>query len=208
MNLRGFLVVVKIVISLTSFSQMRHSDHLVEIKGARITIDGSTNVSSFSCGFMETKRFEAIPVSSGWTQLHIYFEDLIIQFPVDRFDCGLDLMTQDFHDLVKAKRFPILTLQINQIKVSPSSKGFELLDVETEVMVTLAGVTRRYWISGASVINRTEEDMTLKATRVIKMTDFGILPPTKFFGTVRANDALSVNFEVDLFVQTLKKGRG
>ncbi len=208
MKLRGLLVAVKIMISLTSFGQLRHNDHLVEITGARITIDGSTNLSSFSCGFMETKKFEAIPVSSGWTDLKIYFQDLIIQFPVARFDCGMELMTQDFHELVKAERFPILTLQINQIKVSPSSLGFELLDVETEVMVTLAGVTRRYWISGASVINRTEEDMTLKGTCTVKMTDFGVIPPTKFFGTVRANDALLVNFEVDLFVQTLKKGRG
>jgi hypothetical protein len=41
----------------------------------------------------------------------------------------------------------------------------------------------------------------IRAELPLKMTDFGVTPPTALFGAVRAHDALEVRFDLTLEVQ-------
>lgn len=206
--MRVYWVFLLVGLSLAALGQQRESFHEVTIRNSKIQIDGATNVSGFSCGLVEAYPTDTFSVVSQWSHLSISFQRMNLTFQVRSFDCGLDLMTADFRSILKEPQYPQLTLQIKRINVSERSEGFDELMVDSEILVTIAGVMRSYWLQDAQVINRTDSDLTLKGRKTLKMTDFGIVPPSKFFGTVRVQDELTVSFEVDMSVRTIKKGRG
>ncbi len=59
--------------------------------------------------------------------------------------------------------------------------------------LTLAGVTRPAILSVISCIV-TQDSMRLEGRQTIKMTDFGIKPPTALFGTLRAGPDITIFF--------------
>lgn len=67
--------------------------------------------------------------------------------------------------------------------------------------ITLAGVTRR--VDLPVVAERvTRNRFRIEARLALRMTDFGITPPTAFFGVIRAGDELRVHFDLLLEPET------
>lgn len=111
-------------------------------------------------------------------------------------------MTEDFRSILNASDYPNLLLQIRQININPDSEGFDRLAVTADVAVTIAGVSRDFLIFDSYVINETEEDLTLYGTQSVKMTDFNIDPPVRFWGAVRVSDALKINFKIRMYAES------
>jgi polyisoprenoid-binding protein YceI len=66
--------------------------------------------------------------------------------------------------------------------------------------LTLAGVTRRIDLDlSAQRISRTS--FRVRAVLPLRMTDFGITPPSALFGAIRARNSLTVRFDLTLNVR-------
>jgi polyisoprenoid-binding protein YceI len=66
--------------------------------------------------------------------------------------------------------------------------------------LTLAGVTRAatLWINALSL---APDSMRFEGQQTIKMTDFGIKPPTALFGTLRAGPEITIFFKTVFSIQ-------
>lgn len=65
--------------------------------------------------------------------------------------------------------------------------------------LSMAGRTRRIEVK-ASVRRLSRTRFQVRAELPLRMTDFGIVPPTALFGAIRARDDLTVSFDLRLEV--------
>lgn len=82
------------------------------------------------------------------------------------------------------------------ISFSMVSATFVNKKIQCEGDLTVAGVTKR--ITVEAVYKVVNQSIVCSGTRKIKMSDFGIDPPSFMFGTVRTGDELTVSFNVSL----------
>lgn len=193
-------LVLLLFICLQTFGQ---NEHLVEVQSSRFVIQGKTNVNSFECSLSQKASKENLNVQSQWSDFNLSFEGLRFRYQVGKFDCNLPAMNKDMQELLKSDDYPHLFLEIHNIQIDRSNKEIERLKVSAEVSIMIAGVYQKYQVADGLVINRSEEELTFRGKKTLKMTDFNIEPPTKFFGMVTVTDELKVEFEIHLHVKTL-----
>lgn len=146
---------------------------------------------------------DSIIINNIWTNQRLEFEGLRLKYRIDQFDCGMRAMNNDFQELLKADDIPYLFLQLNAIVLHPSNDSFEELDVDAEVVIELAGISKTVTIAGGKVLNHSAAHLTLKGEKPLMMSDFSIEPPTKFFGMVQVTDEIRIEFSIGMEVSAL-----
>ncbi|MEP4532720.1 MAG: hypothetical protein ABJ004_06515 [Cyclobacteriaceae bacterium] len=209
MGMRLVLILMLLVNISTSQGLLaqRTGAHEVSVMSSAIRISGETNVNKYSCELFIPTITDTLSVNSHHSALRIAFDSLILAYQVTGFDCGLEAMTQDFRGILKSDVYPQFYLQIHEIDIHEESEGFDQLDVEAQVSITIAGTQRRITVTDAAVINQTASDLVLKGVQAVRMTDFGIEPPTRFWGALRAYDELVIHFDITMHTEEQKKGR-
>ncbi|MEQ8473223.1 MAG: YceI family protein [Marinoscillum sp.] len=190
-------------IASTAFTQSS-VEHHVKVRSSEFLIHGSTNVSDYHCKLQESTNTDSLNIKRWWSNKTITFQGLVLQYRVNQFDCGLELMNQDLQVLLKSATYPYLSLQINSIRIKEGKQQIEELLVSSDVTVNLAGSTKNVSPIQGKVINHSESMLTLKGKTTLVMEDFGIEPPVKFFGMVKVESELVVEFSITMEVTDLK----
>ncbi|MDZ7717230.1 MAG: YceI family protein [Balneolaceae bacterium] len=172
----------------------------VPINESRLWIQGSSNVNQFEC-YAENYSGEAtVPneVEETPSVINASSELLLlkIDIEVDSFECGKQSMNKDLQKALQAEKFPEITFlyQNTTLLSEPQNRndGFEL---RVHGLLTVAGTTKEiYFNTEAYYINQQRVRAVGKTT--INMTDFGVEPPTALMGLIRANEELTVNFDL------------
>ena len=178
--------------------------HEVEVLSSSLVIHGKTNVNKFDCKLNQQLDEETLRVTSEVTDLKLDFDGLVLKFGIGEFDCGHEIMNKDFRAILKSERYPFLFLKINEIYIKEETSLMEKLDVKSFVTISLAGVERTKIIEEATVINHDDQLVTFIGSKVLKMSDFKIEPPTKFLGLVSVEDELEVSFEIKMKTVPIK----
>lgn len=167
---------------------------------SRLWIEGSSNVNQFECRAEEYAGEATLPgtensPSSPLTATNELLS-IKIDIQVDSIECGKRKMNQDLQKALKAEQFPEITFLFQEANIISEPRntgdGFQL---EVRGLLTVAGTTKE--------INFTTEAYYTGKNRVraqggttINMTDFGVQPPTALMGLIRANEELTVNFDL------------
>lgn len=175
--------------------------HSVNVTSSKFTIDGRTNVSGFTCELYQPSYPDSILVNTTWANKTLSFDHLNLKYPVEKFNCQLELMNQDLQNLLKRKQHPYVHLQINSIHIKDQTQGIEQLYVDAHITLTIAGVTQSLKITEGMVVNHSESDLTFSGTTSLDMRGFDIEPPTRLLGMVKVDKMLKVSFEVSLHVE-------
>jgi len=92
---------------------------------------------------------------------------------------------------LKAKAFPEIRYEMT--RATPANPGNNASSVKATGKLTIAGVTRDM----AMDVTATRDNDTryvLSGGSTIKMSDYGIKPPTAMLGTIRSGDVVKVTF--------------
>jgi len=206
MQMKAFYcLILMMLISLGSFGQNRAINyHKVNISSSSITLFGETNVNSFDCTMNQPVFNQHILVKNIWSDSTLKFEGLQLEYDINEFDCGLEAMNKDFQKLLKADEEPSLLLALNSITLHPGNDAFEELNVEAEIKIIIAGMTKTVTSSQCTVLNHSEAHLTLRGSKELLMTDFNIEPPVKFFGMIKVKDKIDIEFEIEMLVSQLE----
>ncbi len=155
--------------------------------GSRFWIDGSATTGPYTC--------EAGAVVGHATVEHdgISAE---VRIPVAGFDCGLPPMNRDFRAALQGDRYPTVLFILQDAEVvEPPARAGGWARVRALGTLQLAGATRM-----VSILAEGRElgggRVRLRGRHALRMTDFGIEPPTGMLGLVRAHDHIVVRFDV------------
>ncbi|TVQ02491.1 MAG: YceI family protein [Balneolaceae bacterium] len=166
---------------------------------SKLWIEGRSNINEFECQanqyFGEATLFDNPgPVEFSQSMQERVF--LQVEIRVDGFECGRSRMNRDLQQALKSNDFPEITFlfdSANMIEFPESNNGaFKILVKGT---LTVAGNTRDIqFVTNAYYLEPTRVRAIGKTT--IRMTDFDVEPPTALMGLVKADDELTVSFDL------------
>lgn len=151
-----------------------------------ISILGSSNVNQF--------EFTNANPQIETTTANPY-PDRRIKIPVYSFEASNKRMLSDFHEMVKAEEHPYIDITIEPRHTADFEETSGLTRFRT--VVTIAGKSNEY-IVPSHISGCTKSGYMLQGDLEVKLTDFGIDPPTKVFGAVKVNDNVFINFAFQL----------
>lgn len=130
----------------------------------------------------------------------ILLDSVLLQVAVDNFDCGGNGINRDFRKSLQSDQFPFIDIIPSSLTVYPSKPG----QLETKVSIQLAGINRTYQIPvNYTMAKNIEQKVHLGHAKVVlRMSDFGITPPSPFFGLIQVDDEL----QVEIFILASIKG--
>ena len=158
--------------------------------GAResiVTVEGTSTLHAWT---METSsiggEIEA-PNPSNWNAP----AKAAVTIPVTSLKSKHAKMDKLMADALKAKTQPRIRYEL--VEAKPESATETSFVLATRGKLTIAGVTRDVTMDVAGTAG-PEGRYTLTGTTPIRMTDFGIRPPTAMLNTIRTGDDVKVTF--------------
>lgn len=124
-----------------------------------------------------------------------------MRIPIAALRCGSRGIERDMSRALKSDQYPTIDFRFTELL------GYIEHDIDRNVYqtrirgeISLAGTTRSMEI--AVMAQRLDREcFRLQAELPLRMTDFGIVPPTVLLGVVKVRDDLNVRFDLILQVQ-------
>ena len=161
-----------------------------------VVIEGSTNVNRFQLSYSED-AFSLFP------SYNIGSSDFLrMAIPVQKINAESSSMHDDFLELINANKYPTIIISLNE-KIT--SDKLDLTVLRHQVSVTMNGVTNTY-ACFSEIAKEEFVNWHLTGRLGVRLTDFGIEPPRKFFGLVKVDDEVFISFKI-LFSTEIKEAR-
>ena len=166
---------------------------------SKLWIEGRSNVNEFEC--QANQYFGEASIIDSDDQVEFQREDqervfLQVEIRVDGFECGRNRMNRDLQEALKSSEFPEITFIFDSAEIlempSEQDQAFQL---EVRGSLTVAGNTRDIRFNTRAYFLEPHKVRALGKT-TIKMSDFDVVPPTALMGLIKADDELSVNFDL------------
>ncbi len=153
---------------------------------SRLWIEGTSSLHDWTCAVGQFGG--AIETAEAAAQVAA----VQVTVAVQQIDCDNGTMNKKLLDALKSKEHPFIKFELTQAEVTRPGSPFAL------------NATGRLQLAGASkAITMKVEGKDLGLGRVrytgkaaLKMSDFGIDPPTALLGTLKTGDAVTVHYEV------------
>ncbi len=169
---------------------------------SRLEILGSSNVNEFTC--ICRQAFASLPFQivggfhpqrTQWT-----FRNTNLRLQTQLFDCGNKLMNKDFYNALKSKTHPTMWIELETIdEIRPITTSWTTYMTQTGI--TIAGTKKSIPIQ-AKVRRLSINQLQIVAEKTLKMSHFGISPPTALMGMIKTNDDITI--KLDLIVTILE----
>ena len=103
-------------------------------------------------------------------------------------------MDKKCYDALKSDKFPNISYELKSVN-DMKSTGSGTYSAVFNGNLTIAGNTKNVPIN--VTINATTGSITIKGRKAIKMTDFGVEPPTALLGTIKTGDDITIDFNLN-----------
>lgn len=118
-----------------------------------------------------------------------------VTIPVDSLKCGDGKMDSNMYGTLRAQEFPTITYVLQSYDVDSVSRAADSLMAHTRGTLTISGQARPVTMD-VRISRDTNGVSHARGSLDLKMSDFGIKPPTFFFGTLRVGDRIVINFDL------------
>ena len=122
-------------------------------------------------------------------------ERIAIDVPVQAIKCGLVPMERRLYRTLNANVHPAIEFRLTGFTSGSVLTMRRELAVAVSGQLTVAGATREISFY-VRVSHDDSSSLRFRGHTAIVMSDFGIEPPTEFFGLLRAHDLLEVIFDL------------
>lgn len=176
---------------------------------SKLWIEGTSNLHGWSCKATTLDaavELDAAAVAQVTTAPPKALKKVQVKVPVKSIKCGHGGMDDNLYKALKADETPDISYIMATFEAAPgeAKDSFTLHTVGT---LTIAGKENKV---AMDVVATRLSDGTVKATGMvpIKMTDFGIKPPTAIFGRLKTGDEVKVNFELSVGARAIAAASG
>jgi hypothetical protein len=163
-------------------------------QNSSLSVDGSTNINTFSCVIPAYDKTDTITIKSDGANRVILSGS--IGLSVNSFDCHNSGMTKQLQKTLNQKQFPELHIRflslskLPEITRSPES-------ITGMVAIEIAGVTKQFEIN-YQLSEDNEQVINLLGSRELNFSDFKLIPPRKLGGMIKTKDQLTVAFHLKM----------
>jgi hypothetical protein len=169
---------------------------LIVLPASKLSIDGKTNVNSFTCAIAQYAGTDTLVLHEGGKNTRPVFVKGSVGLDASTFDCGMAIMTSDFRKTINSNKYPAIVIDFISFERTPSYEQKEE-NFKGILKISLAGVTRLFEVD-CFIETKPNGLIHLKGGRNFTFTDFGLKPPSRMMGTVKVKEDLTVRFHLVL----------
>ncbi|MGV8134264.1 MAG: YceI family protein [Mangrovibacterium sp.] len=151
-----------------------------------VVITGSTNMNQFSLNYKEN-GYSAIPAPVGKNH-----DRFVISIPAGKIKAESKMMLHDFLEMINARQYPVIAVTLEE---GIAEKVLADSILQHQVGLTINGITNRYDVRSLSVECDSGQRYLSGEFRV-NLSNFNIDAPRKFFGLVKVEDEVLINFKI------------
>lgn len=166
---------------------------------SKLWIDGTSNLHGWTC--RATKLDAAIDLdaeiaSQIATAPPKALKRVQVRVPVKSLKCGHDAMDNNLYKALKADETAEISYILATFEAAPG-EAKDTFTLHTVGTLAIAGTEKKIEMDVVAT-RLADGSVTAKGLVPIKMTDFGIKPPTAIFGRLKTGDEVKVNFELSV----------
>ena len=166
--------------------------------GSRLWVEGGSSVRSWSCDATLVEASvtgAAVPAGASAKAVSAAAQRAVLSIPVAKLDCRNGTMNEHMRKALKAQANKSIEYRIAKWDLTP--RGDDEGTVATSGTLVLAGAEKP--ISVDFTAKRAGQGTwQLKGSKTIRMTEWGIKPPSLMLGTMKVRDPVTVRFELVL----------
>jgi polyisoprenoid-binding protein YceI len=161
---------------------------------SRLWIDGTSTVRSFSC---KAGEVNAVVEASGANAISTLLtgdkgvKTVRVTVPAERMDCGNGTMNDHMKKALKVTESPTITFTLTDYDVTRNADGIAGTITGT---LDLGGVTKS--ISFEATGKSEGGMLRVDGAYDLRMTDYGLKPPSLMFGRIKVRENVKVNFDL------------
>jgi polyisoprenoid-binding protein YceI len=172
--------------------------------GSTLVIDGTSTLRSWSC---EAASFTVEPkpttgFEDGVLRAEPALQTVTLKFPVAAIECGNGKMNDHMRKALEAEEHPEIQYRLSTYDIASADSGVE---VNADGELTIAGTARPINMA-VTVIRAEDGTLRVQGSQIVKMTEFGVKPPSLMLGTLKVGDEVTVKFDVPLVAQPMAVG--
>ena len=164
---------------------------------SRLWIAGTSTVRSFQC---QATSFDAkleptatavvAPTLAGDKAV----SSVIVTVPVEKLDCKNGTMNEHMRKALKFGQHPTVVFRVTSYVLTQSAEG---VAVALEGTLTLGGVEKPITVN-AKAKQGENGTLLVSGAHEVRMTEFGLKPPTLMLGTMKVDERVKVGFDIVL----------
>lgn len=164
---------------------------------SRLWVQGTSTVRSFEC---KAAEFDAVVTTTQDAAVRAVLAGqkavgaVTLTVPAAKLDCNNGTMNGHMYKALKATEHGEITFRLSSYDLVPAGAGIQ---TTLRGELTLGGVTKPVVIE-AIATDGGNGTLLVTGTHQIRMTEFGLKPPTLMMGTMKVNEKIDVRFELFL----------
>ena len=185
--MRRSLSLALVLVALVGFDQPDPTRYAVA-DGSRFWIDGTATTGAWTC------EADAVGGQARLGDAQGLEAEVVV--PVHAFDCASGPMTRDLRRALGAEDYPDIRYVLEHAEtLGADGRPGTWVPVRAVGTLRLAGTARRVTVE-AEGRRRADGRVDLRGRLPLRMTDFGVRPPSHALGLVRAHDSIVVRFDL------------
>jgi polyisoprenoid-binding protein YceI len=163
---------------------------------SQLWVEGTSTVRDFKCtaasldADIATARSDAaVALSAGEKAV----TTVTFRIPAAQLDCRNGQMNEHMRKAIKAQASPLISFELGTYDLQNAAGS---VSAKLDGTLSLGGVTRPITLN-ASLMPEAG-GVRVKGTYDLKMTEFGLKPPSLMMGTMKVNELVKVNFDLVL----------
>ncbi|MDX1419899.1 MAG: YceI family protein [Rubricoccaceae bacterium] len=154
---------------------------------SRFWIEGTSTVGDYTC---------ATETVSGYGVVGDGRLAAEVAVPVRTFDCGSGPQNADFYRALRAEAHPAIRFELERAEaLGAEARPGAPVRVRTTGTLYIAGTARQVTLDAVGR-RLTDGRVAVEGHQRLRMTDFGVEPPSHALGLIRAHDPIVVRFDL------------
>ncbi len=189
---------VALVMLLPALAAATRRDAVLDLQPeSRLWVSGTSTVRSFQC---QAGAFDAKVESTGADAVSAVLagekavSTVEVTVPSEKLECRNGTMNEHLRKAIKANQFPTVVFRASSYDLARTS---ESVGVTLNGSLTLGGVEKPISVK-AQAKPGADGTLVVSGAHEVRMTEFGLKPPTLMLGTMKVDEKITVGFEVVL----------
>ena len=163
---------------------------------SQLWVEGTSTVRGFKCAATSMDADIATSRSDAATALasgEKAVTTVAFRVPAAQLDCKNSTMNEHMRKAIKAEASPVIEFELGGYDLVPAAGK---VGAKMTGTLSLGGVTKPVVVNAELV--QEAGGVRVKGTYDLKMTEFGLKPPSLMMGTMKVNELVKVNFDLVL----------
>ena len=194
------LVFAAAALALSAATLTAQSGRIIRLQlapGSELTFQGTSTLHGFTCTTKSIQAYIDVDAAYQSTNLNTLAHPISavqIVIPVKSLSCGGEL-EGNMYKTLNATKFPYITYKLTGYDIESGSATASGFGAATTGKLTISGKENPIAFK-INAIRGADGLVTATGEQTIKMSEFGIKPPTFMLGTLRVGNELKVKFTI------------